>query len=202
MEEGDILAEIETDKATMEFESFYSGTLLHIGIQEGESSPIDAVLAVIGPAGTDVNAVLGAAEGTTKEKGDVQAPNEESKKEETAVIQQETGAVATADGLRIFASPLAKRIAKEKGIDLKDVKGTGDNGRIVKKDVETYVPSRKGVEVTDAAPAQKATEAVAPLVLPVGEESSEEVKNSQMRKTIAKRLSESKFTAPHYLFDH
>ncbi|EAR00875.1 pyruvate dehydrogenase complex dihydrolipoamide acetyltransferase [Maribacter sp. HTCC2170] len=198
VEEGDILAEIETDKATMEFESFYSGTLLYIGIQEGESSPVDAVLAVIGPAGTDVDAVLSAAPGTGGESEETtKVEKTEEKKAETP---QETMAPSSNDGQRIFASPLAKRIATEKGINLSDVKGTGDHGRIVKKDVEGFVPSQKPVQpiaVQDNAGASTST-VVAPLVLPVGEESSEEVKNSQMRKTIAKRLSESKFTAPHY----
>ena len=175
VKEGDILAEIETDKATMEFESFYAGTLLYIGIKEGESAPIDSLLAIIGPAGTDVNAVLAAAKG--------EAP--------TAAA-----APAAADS-RVFASPLAKKIAQDKGIDLSQVKGTGENGRIVRKDVEGFTPSAKPATATAAAaPAEKS---VAPVpYIPVGEEVTEEVKNSQMRKTIAKRLSESKFTAPHY----
>ena len=193
VEEGDILAEIETDKATMEFESFYSGTLLHIGIQEGEGAPVDSLLAIIGPEGTDVDAVLKAQAGggsSKKEASKEAAPkaSEESSKEESAP--------ATQDGQRIFASPLAKKIAEEKGINLADVKGTGDNGRIVKKDIENFTPAEKAAapstEKAEAAPA------VAPVALPVGEESVEEVKNSTMRKVIAKRLGESKFTAPHY----
>ncbi|MCP4978730.1 MAG: pyruvate dehydrogenase complex dihydrolipoamide acetyltransferase [Maribacter sp.] len=195
IEEGDILAEIETDKATMEFESFYSGTLLHIGIQEGESSPVDTVLAVIGPAGTDVNAVLSTKPSAGKSE---QSTKVEVKEEKPVEPSQETMTSTTHDGQRIFASPLAKKIAKEKGINLNDIKGTGDHGRIVKKDVESFVPSTQqtSTAVQETSAASAAT--VAPLVLPVGEESSEEVKNSQMRKTIAKRLAESKFTAPHY----
>ena len=197
VEEGDILAEIETDKATMEFESFYTGTLLYIGIQEGESSPVDAVLAVIGPVGTDVNAVLNANPSAGKSE---EITKEENTEVKVAEPIQEAGTNISNDGQRIFASPLAKKIAKEKGINLNDVKGTGDHGRIVKKDVESFVPSTAPAQ-TDTV-VQEATSAsssaVAPLVLPVGEESSEEVKNSQMRKTIAKRLAESKFTAPHY----
>ncbi len=195
VEEGDILAEIETDKATMEFESFYSGTLLYIGIQEGEGAPVDSLLAIIGPEGTDVDAVLSAQSGggtsssapaTEPEK--TEAPKEETKEAAPAVT-------ASNDGQRIFASPLAKKIASEKGINLADVKGSGDNGRIVKKDVENYQPSQ-----TAAPAAEKAVESapVAPVALPVGEESIEEVKNSTMRKVIAKRLGESKFSAPHY----
>ncbi len=198
VEEGDILAEIETDKATMEFESFYSGTLLYIGIQEGESSPVDEVLAVIGPAGTDVDAIL---KSSTSSKA-ASTTSEEKQEDKPAETKTEAVAetVAANDGQRIFASPLAKKIAKEKGVNLADVKGSGDHGRIVKKDIENYQPAAQ-VASPIAATQDVATSnvAVAPIVnLPVGEEGSEEVKNSQMRKVIAKRLSESKFTAPHY----
>ena len=198
VEEGDILAEIETDKATMEFESFYTGTLLYIGIQEGESSPVDTVLAVIGPAGTDVNAVLNAAPSAGKSE---EITKEEHTEVKVAEPIQEAGTTISNDGQRIFASPLAKKIAKEKGINLNELKGTGDHGRIVKKDVESFVPSTAPAQtdtVVQEKSATSAATAVAPLMLPVGEESSEEMKNSQMRKTIAKRLAESKFTAPHY----
>lgn len=197
VEEGDILAEIETDKATMEFESFYSGTLLHIGIQEGEGAPVDSLLAIIGPEGTDVDAVLKAQAGGGSSKS---APKKEVSKEAAPKAAEESSskeetAPATQDGQRIFASPLAKKIAEEKGINLADVKGTGDNGRIVKKDIENFTPAAKAApsaEKTEASPA------LAPVALPVGEESVEEVKNSTMRKVIAKRLGESKFSAPHY----
>ena len=198
IEEGDILAEIETDKATMEFESFYSGTLLHIGIQEGESAPVDEVLAIIGPEGTDVEAVLSAG-------GSVEITSEEKTKEvtETSSVETESTSsqpITTGDGQRIFASPLAKKMAADKGIDLASVRGSGDNGRIVKKDIENYRPAETSVEVVQATKEVSATSAVGatPIDLPVGQEGSEEVKNSQMRKTIAKRLSESKFSAPHY----
>ncbi|WP_282056751.1 pyruvate dehydrogenase complex dihydrolipoamide acetyltransferase [Maribacter luteus] len=196
VEEGDILAEIETDKATMEFESFYSGTLLYIGIQEGESSPVDAVLAVIGPEGTDVDAVLNA--GSTAGKAQEASP-EPVKEEKVAATTQEAASTTSNDGQRIFASPLAKKIAKEKGISLNEVKGSGEHGRIVKKDIENFVPAQKAAQPASTASAVASSGApVAPVNLPVGVESSEETKNSQMRKTIAKRLSESKFTAPHY----
>ena len=199
VEEGDILAEIETDKATMEFESFYSGTLLHIGIGEGESAPVDEVLAVIGPDGTDVKAVLSAkpaASATT-------APKEDTVTTASEPVQDTNSnmAVAANDGQRIFVSPLAKRMAEEKGIALTDIKGTGDNGRIVKRDVENYQPAAKVETTTTQVPETASATSQAPKVqftTPVGEESSEEVKNSQMRKVIAKRLSESKFSAPHY----
>lgn len=196
VEEGDILAEIETDKATMEFESFYSGTLLYIGIQEGESSPVDAVLAVIGPEGTDVDAVLNAKPSTgatTTATNDAVVSKEEEKSEPV----KEDAIAPVADGKRIFVSPLARKIAADKGIDLAAVSGSGDNGRIIKKDIENYKPSEipAATAPVETAPAVPAT---ASISLPVGEEGSEEVKNSNMRKAIAKALGNSKFSAPHF----
>ena len=201
VEEGDILAEIETDKATMEFESFYEGTLLKIGIQEGESAKVDSLLAIIGPEGTDVSKIDTSGDGAKKSKksesksddsGD-EAKESESKDSKESKTQSETK-----DGGRIFASPLAKKMAEDKGIDLADVSGSGENGRIVKKDIENF----KGAEKKEAAEAksdsaEKSTASVPPYT-PAGEESFEDRKNSQMRKVIAKRLGESKFTAPHY----
>ncbi|RZS99896.1 pyruvate dehydrogenase complex dihydrolipoamide acetyltransferase [Aquimarina brevivitae] len=197
VEEGDILAEIETDKATMEFESFYSGTLLHIGIEEGQTAPVDALLAIIGPEGTDVSGIKdGKSSGDkTKAKDSSDSKEEKSTSKEKTTNKEQTS--TNKEGGRIFASPLAKKIAEDRGIDLADVKGTGENGRIVKKDIESYTPTKEktqsasaSTEKTSAAPAQPFT--------PAGEVSFEEVKNSQMRKVIAKRLSESKFSAPHY----
>lgn len=194
VEEGDILAEIETDKATMEFESFQSGTLLHIGINEGETAKVDALLAIIGPEGTDVSGVIKSGGAPAKS-----APKKEEKKEEkkeapkaskenttsapkAAVPAKATTTTSTSGG-RIFVSPLAKKIAEEKGINLAQVKGTGENGRIVKSDVENFTPSA-GVSVQQ--------------FVATGEESFEEIENSQMRKAIARGLGKSKFTAPHY----
>ena len=198
VEEGDILAEIETDKATMEFESFYSGILLHIGIQEGEGAPVDSLLAIIGPEGTDVDAILKAqaSGGAAKSAPKKEASKDAAPKAVEDSSKQEAAEPAMQDGQRIFVSPLAKKIAEEKGINLADVKGTGDNGRIVKKDIENFKPSQAATAAEKSAEA--ATAAVAPVSLPVGEESIEEVKNSTMRKVIAKRLGESKFSAPHY----
>jgi pyruvate dehydrogenase E2 component (dihydrolipoamide acetyltransferase) len=198
VEEGDILAEIETDKATMEFESFYSGKLLYIGIQEGESSPVDTVLAVIGPEGTDVDAVLSNESGGSKKSSTSENKKVEKKSENSSEKKEVSKTVS--DGERIFASPLAKKIAEDKGIDLAKVTGSGDNGRITKKDIENYTPS------TTAAPAVssivKAESSVASqpvsMALPLGEEGTEEVKNSNMRKAIAKALGNSKFNAPHF----
>tara|TARA_B100000767_G_scaffold45814_1_gene40313 strand:- start:10238 stop:11863 length:1626 start_codon:yes stop_codon:yes gene_type:complete len=196
VEEGDILAEIETDKATMEFESFYEGVLLYIGVGEGESAKVDSLLTIIGPEGTDVSALI-----TAHNEGSISTASIEAKKEtsttETKQIEEQAAVISQSNntGGRIFASPLAKKIAKDKGINLADVKGSGENGRIVKKDVESYTPAA----VVEATPTQT-IQTVTPLATytPVGEESYEDVKNSQMRKVIAKRLGESKFTAPHY----
>ena len=197
VEEGDILAEIETDKATMEFESFYSGTLLYVGIQEGETAPVDSVLAIIGPEGTDVSAVLKG--GGSKAKSSASGKKEEEKS--TPSEEKELEAPQTADGKRIFASPLARKMAEEMGINLEDVKGSGENNRIVKKDIEAYKPSEKTAaskQVAETVEKETSAPSTAEVYTPVGEESFEEIKNSQMRKTIAKRLAESKFNAPHY----
>ena len=202
--EGDILAEIETDKATMEFESFNAGTLLHIGIQEGESAPVDSLLAIIGPEGTDISGIAeGFSKGGSKQsENKVDNSDEEKatdKKDEKSESTETVSENKSSNG-RIFASPLAKKIAEDKGINLNDVKGSGENGRIVKSDVEQFTPSKqeaKTESTSNSAPSQ--TQTAAPRVAsPVGEVAVEEVKNSQMRKVIAKRLSESKFTAPHY----
>jgi len=198
VEEGDILAEIETDKATMEFESFYSGTLLYVGIQEGETAPVDAVLAIIGPKGTDVSSIVKSG-GASKPAA---SKSTEEKKGEKPEASKETSQEATAsDGSRIFASPLAKKMADDLGIDLSQVKGSGENNRIVKKDIENYKTSGKAAEAKPAAaaqPQQQVQSSPVQAYTPAGEESFEEVKNSQMRKTIAKRLAESKYNAPHY----
>lgn len=195
VKEGDILAEIETDKATMEFESFHSGTLLYIGIQEGESAPVDSVLAIIGPAGTDV---LAYAE-SLKSGGVPTAAPASAPAEIPTSVPAATPAAAPVvqEGGRIFASPLARQIAKEKGIDLGQVKGTGENGRIVKSDVEHFTPAPVATPAAPVAAATAAVPAVKPFV-PAGSEFAEQIKNSQMRKTIARRLSESIFTAPHF----
>ena len=199
IEEGDILAEIETDKATMEFESFYEGVLLYIGVGEGESAKVDSLLTIIGPEGTDVSALVTAHKEGTISSDTIETTTETSTTE-TVQIEEQTAEVSKSNntGGRIFASPLAKKIAKDKGINLADVKGSGENGRIVKKDVENYTPAPAAAAV-EATPTQT-TQTATPLATytPVGEESYEEVKNSQMRKVIAKRLGESKFTAPHY----
>lgn len=196
--EGDILAEIETDKATMEFESFNEGTLLYIGIQEGNTAPVDSLLAIIGPAGTDISGIADnyTAGGTTT----ASAPATEEKAAPAA--EKATEAVAETSNGRILASPLAKKIASDKGIQLNQVKGSGENGRIVKSDIENFTPSTQAqpaATATAAAPKAETAAPAAPKVfVPAGEVFTEEIKNSQMRKIIAKRLAESLFTAPHY----
>ncbi|MEP0214173.1 MAG: pyruvate dehydrogenase complex dihydrolipoamide acetyltransferase [Cellulophaga sp.] len=195
VEEGDILAEIETDKATMDFESFYSGTLLYVGIKEGESSPVDEVLAIIGPEGTDVDAVLNSGNSAPAASTSEAPKKEETKKEEKAAAVDNT----STDGKRIFASPLAKKIAADKGINLSDVTGSGDNGRIIKKDVENFTPSASSNAAPATAKASTPEAKAQPAIYaPVGEEGFEDVKNSSMRKVIAKVLGQSKFTAPHF----
>ena len=191
--EGDILAEIETDKATMEFESFNAGTLLYIGIQEGSTAPVDSLLAIIGPAGTDISGVAN----NFKAGGATTPIAEETKAapaEKAAPIIQE----AANDGQRILASPLAKKIANDKGIQLSQVKGSGENGRIVKSDIENFTPSATSATTAAAQPQETAKASAPQVFVPAGEIFTEEIKNSQMRKIIAKRLAESLFTAPHY----
>ena len=196
VEEGDILAEIETDKATMEFESFNEGTLLHVGLSVGDSAKVDDLLAIIGPEGTDVTDIANNFSAqVNKNETSSEAKNEikEVKANEISDITItetstpiETSHEAIENQGRIFISPLAKKIANEKGISLNQIQGSGENGRIIKRDVENYNPSSKSVSQTVAK------------FLPTGIEDFDEIKHSQMRKVIAKRLGESKFTAPHY----
>ncbi|OUS02120.1 pyruvate dehydrogenase [Flavobacteriales bacterium 33_180_T64] len=188
VEEGDILAEIETDKATMEFESFQSGALLYIGLNEGESAKVDSLLAIIGPAGTDVSAIaknfkVGGNE--VKTETQPETPKAELKKVEANKPQlAHISSSTSASNGRVFISPLAKKIAEEKGINLSQVNGSGENGRIVKRDIENFTPTAQSVSVGK--------------FVPTGQEDFDEVSNSNMRKAIAKNLAKSKFTAPHY----
>ena len=193
--EGDILAEIETDKATMEFESFFSGTLLYIGLEAGESAPVDAVLAAIGKKGTDPAAVKAAI--TASAANDLPASSAQpeaptapalvAEKKETpqpaSVKVQSPAPAPVGQNGRLIASPLAKKMAEEKGISLQQVAGSGDGGRIIKRDIENFKGSVGGYAVSQG---------------PKGVESITELANSSMRKAIAKRLSASKFSAPHY----
>jgi pyruvate dehydrogenase E2 component (dihydrolipoamide acetyltransferase) len=193
--EGDILAEIETDKATMEFESFFSGTLLYIGLEAGESAPVDAVLAAIGKEDTDPAAVKAAitasaandlpASSAQPEAPTAPAPVAEKKEtpQPAPVKVQSPAPAPVGQNGRLIASPLAKKMAEEKGISLQQVAGSGDGGRIIKRDIENFKGSVGGYAVSQG---------------PKGVESITELANSSMRKAIAKRLSASKFSAPHY----
>lgn len=193
---GEILADIETDKATMEFESYYDGVLLHVAVEEGKAAPVDALLAVIGKKGEDISGLLNASEAKeaveakeVKQEKEVkeERPVVEAKPERKEVVMAAPAAVATApvrtaapsmpSNGRLKASPLARRLAEERGIDISRVRGTGDDGRVVKQDIENF---------TGGALAAPQVEAFT------------EVPVSQMRKTIAKRLAESKFSAPHF----
>lgn len=185
---GDLLAEIETDKATMDFESFQDGILLHIGVEEGKGAPVDSVLAIVGKEGEDYKALL------ESDKAPAPAAEEKSAPESVAapvasaapaVIAAPVAAVTASDE-RLKASPLAKKIASDNGIDIRQVEGSGEGGRIIRKDVENFKQAG-GV----AAPAK-------PAYVYSGTESFTEENVSQMRKTIARRLAESKFSAPHF----
>lgn len=186
--EGDILAEIETDKATMEFESFYDGVLLYIGVKKGDAAIVDSVLAILGDKGEDYKKLLAEAEkeAPKEEEKEVAAKTHAPAKKETKIkaapAAKKTVAasvpkpVASSNG-RVIASPLAKRLADEKGFDISRIPGSGEGGRIIKRDVDNY--SGGGITF-------------------VGTETYTEEPVSQMRKVIASRLSESKFTAPHF----
>lgn len=198
VESGELLAEIETDKATMEFESFQDGVLLHIGVDKGQTAAVDSILCVLGEKGEDISELLNDAGKAAQQEPKDEAPKEEKKKDEapeekqevkTAVAEkesekktsQEAKPTPSSSNGRLKASPLAKKLAEEKGIDLQAVSGSGDAGRIVKRDVENFSPATAGT-----------------LPAALGKESYREEPVSQMRKTIAKRLAESKFTAPHF----
>lgn len=214
VESGELLAEIETDKATMEFESFYDGKLLYIGIKKGETAPVNDILAIIGEEGEDIDQIIadskkGNEEEDSSEANEESSDEEEEEKEEKKETEKkpaddkssddkpketsqksESTAQSSGDGERIFASPLARKLAEDKNIDLNDVQGSGENGRIVKRDIENYKPEDKP-QNSAKAPAAKGSGSTLT-------ESYTDENISQMRKTIAKRLAESKFTAPHF----
>ncbi|SDL17751.1 pyruvate dehydrogenase E2 component (dihydrolipoamide acetyltransferase) [Catalinimonas alkaloidigena] len=210
VEAGDLMAEVETDKATMDYESYDEGTLLYIGAKEGESVAVNGVLAIVGDEGADYQALLDAegSEGDeevveeTEAEGDTQpkaATDATSASPEPAA--QAATSVNGAENGRVKISPLARKMAEDKGFDIAKIEGSGEGGRIVKRDVENFKPSAAPApaKAAEAAPQEKAAAAPAPVIpQAVGEERFEEVKISQMRKTIARRLSESLFTAPHF----
>lgn len=203
VESGELIAEVETDKATMDYESYNDGTILYLGAAEGEAVKVEGILAIVGEAGADYELLLKA-----EAAGGSAAPAKEAAVAEVAAPAANTLAPAespaaplVSENGRLKASPLAKKLAADKGIDIRQVTGTGDGGRIVKKDVENFVPAAAPAPAAASVPAKtEAAPAAAPVALPtvVGEESFEEVRVSQMRKTIAKRLAGSKFQAPHF----
>jgi pyruvate dehydrogenase E2 component (dihydrolipoamide acetyltransferase) len=212
VKKGDLLAEVETDKATMELESYKNGKLLYIGAQKGEKVPVNSLLAIIGEEGkVDIDKIVAAAKGggasgtggQTEADREVRTPVDSGgeqlaveKRSDKAVPsgqEQTSDASLNGDG-RVKASPLAKKLAAEKGIDISQVAGSGDGGRIIKKDVDSFVPAAK----TQAPQRGSETGAAKQPAAPAGQVSFEEVPVSQMRKTIARRLAESKFTAPHF----
>jgi pyruvate dehydrogenase E2 component (dihydrolipoamide acetyltransferase) len=178
---GELLADIQTDKATMEFESFQDGVILHIGVQEGKGAPVDSILAILGKGGEDVAAIIEAEKNMSAEpvKEEVKVVSENKSTAPLATKTTVTVASQSANGERMKISPLAKKLAEDKGISVSALKGSGDNGRIIKRDIDNF--KSNGVASTF-----------------VGVESFTEEPVSQMRKVIAKRLGESKFSAPHF----
>jgi len=188
----DILADVETDKATMEVMGYAEGTLLHIGVEKGQAAKVNGIIAIVGPEGTDISGILSQGDAPAKPAADKKsdAPVEEKS---APSVQKEEAPVASGSTDRVKASPLAKKIAQEKGIDLSQVAGSADGGRIIKKDIENFKPAAKAAE--SSAPAEKSAPVIPQYV---GEERFTEKPVSQMRKVIAKRLAESLFTAPHF----
>lgn len=214
VEEGDLLAEIETDKATMDFEAFQEGTLLYIGVEEGDTAPVDNILAILGEEGEDYQHLLEGggqeakgAEDTQDDSAsdqDKEASSETPSAGEKRASQSEAPTPAESEGStasktssgRLKASPLAKKLAQDKGIDLVQVEGSGEGGRIVKRDIDEFKPQEQPAQEASAASAPAAD--LASAGQPPQGLQYEEVNVSQMRKTIARRLSESKFSAPHF----
>ncbi|MDB4050054.1 2-oxo acid dehydrogenase subunit E2 [Flavobacteriaceae bacterium] len=191
VKEGDILAEIETDKATMEFESFHEGTLLFIGINVGETAKVDTLLAVIGDPNSDYKTAIDnfGINPIANDKVEIEDnPTEIITENSETITESVKEPISNNENLRVLASPLAKKIAKEKSIDLNLINGSGDNGRIIKEDVENFTPTVVS-DFKDNSPS---------TIVESGTESFDDIENSQMRKTIARRLKESKFSAPHY----
>ncbi|MFZ9214951.1 MAG: pyruvate dehydrogenase complex dihydrolipoamide acetyltransferase, partial [Sediminibacterium sp.] len=197
VKKGEVLADIETDKATMELESYKDGILLYQGAKAGEKILVNDLLCVIGAAGTNIDAIVAAVKsgaGATAASPAAASASPASAPSTPAPASAAPAVQAVVNEGRIFASPLAKKMAEERGIDLKYVKGTGDNGRITKFDIDGYTPA----SASTAAPATAYTSAPAAQAAPLGVVSFEDQPVSQMRKTIARRLSESLFTAPHF----
>jgi len=199
VKDDDILADVETDKATMEVMGYATGTLLHVGVQKGEAAKVNGIIAIVGPEGTDISGILAGGSAPKAESPKTKEESKESEKSESPKEAEAPVAVAHSNGGRIIASPLAKKIAKDKGIDLAQVAGSAEGGRIIKKDVENFTPAAKSESKETESPKDKAPAAAAPVIPTyAGEVKFTEQPVSQMRKVIAKRLAESLFTAPHF----
>jgi len=199
VKDDDVLADVETDKATMEVMGYATGTLLHIGVEKGSAAKVNGIIAIVGPEGTDVSGIIaGGSAPAAKVEGKAEAPKEE-KQATTADAGSSAPVAESYSDSRVKASPLAKKIAKDKGIDLSQVAGSAEGGRIIKKDIENYKPSAAPQADSQKSESPK-EKAVAAPVIPtyVGEVKFTEAPVSQMRKVIAKRLAESLFTAPHF----
>ncbi|MGY4383544.1 pyruvate dehydrogenase E2 component (dihydrolipoamide acetyltransferase) [Pedobacter sp. UYP24] len=194
----DILADVETDKATMEVMGYAEGTLLHIGVEKGQAAKVNGIIAIVGPEGTDISGILSQGDGPAKPVADKSADAPIAEKTQAKQVETEKQEESHSSDDRVKASPLAKRIAKDKGIDLSQVSGSADGGRIIKKDIENYKPAAVAPVVSKEAPAATSEKVAAPLPVYIGEEKFTEKPVTQMRKVIAKRLSESLFTAPHF----
>ena len=195
----DVLADVETDKATMEVVGYEEGTLLYIGVEAGKAAKINEIIAIVGKPGTDVSAYVAAeksgANKMTVDSGQSTAANQPVETAEaTAQASTNNDQLSTSDQ-RIKASPLAKKLAADKGIDLSKVNGSGDNGRITKKDIDNYTPAAAPAKAAEIPDAKTPT---APAFTATGQEGFTDTPLTQMRKVIARRLSESKFAAPHF----
>lgn len=196
----DIIAEVETDKATMEVMPYVDGTLLYIGVEKGKGVPVNGIMAIIGKPGEDFQSILAGEGGAvTTTAAPANEPEQAAATSAAAAVAEPTTALtAVAGDDRVKASPLAKKLAEDKGIDIGAIKGSGDNGRIIKRDVDSFVPAAATVHVpTSAATAAPASAApIIPVV--VGQEGHTDTPLTQMRRIIAQRLAESKFSAPHF----
>lgn len=200
VKKGELLAEIETDKATMELESYKNGTLLYIGADKGQKIQVNDLFCIIGEKDkVDVNAIVAAVKGGGGSSAGQPVPEKTTVAGSQSAVTASVTTASTENG-RVKASPLAKKLAQEKGVDLHSIHGSGDGGRIIKADIDNYKPAAQtAAATTTSAPAAKATTAPVPVFAPVaGEEGYTDIPNSQIRNVIAKRLAESKFSAPHF----
>ena len=196
----DNLADVETDKATMEVVGYTEGTLLHIGVPEGEAAKVNSVIAIIGKEGTDISGLLASLDAPASSAGTTAPAAAPASPPSVAAVPSAIAsiAVSTDDNGRLKASPLARKLAAEKGIDIRQVAGSGDGGRIVRRDVDGFVPATAPAVAPTPAPAVAAAPAAAPVQAVSGQEGYVDTPNTQMRKVIARRLSESLYSAPHF----